>query len=200
MLQDQNIVKGCQQFHPASQKALYEKFSGVMFGVCLRYAANREEAKDLLHEGFLKIFTCISQYRNEGSLEGWVRRVMVTTSLLHLRKKKKITFENIDAKESYQNINVEEELQDCDLKNSDFSEAELLATINSLPPMNKIVFNLYYIENYSHKEIGDLLGINEVTSRTRLLRSRKMMQSHLVKLSEEKLKGSGSSYLKPNLS
>jgi RNA polymerase sigma factor (sigma-70 family) len=201
MLKDQDIIKGCQNFNPISQKALYEKFASKMFGVCLRYAANREEAKDLLHEGFLKIFTCISQYRNEGSLEGWVRRIMVTTSLLHLRKKKKLNFENIDGKSSYQYDNLEDENYDLDeIKNRDFTEEELLSSINILPDINKIVFNLYYIEKYSHKEIGELLGINEVTSRTRLLRSRKIMQEYLRQLSDEKLKvNSNNSIHKSNL-
>jgi RNA polymerase sigma-70 factor (ECF subfamily) len=162
-----------------------------MKGVCLRYSSNAEEAKDILQESFIKVFSKIHSFSNKGSLEGWIRRIVINTAINHFNRNKKFNHDNIDDLNTYSNIMDGEEYdhlevisndEDSLLSNLNFSETELIGAINSLPESFRLVFNLFYIENHSHKDISELLSIEENTSRSRLFRAKKILQKHLYTL------------------
>ncbi|MDB5256327.1 MAG: Sigma-70 region 2 [Chitinophagaceae bacterium] len=180
MLDEKDIIKGCKKSESSSQQVLYNLYKQKMYGVCLRYISDKDEAKDVLQDGFVKVFQNFAQYKGDGSLEGWIRRVIVNTALTYLRKKKKIVFEPLTTDEQLSDSNSQE--QSTALSEIDFTEEELLATINLLPDDFKIVFNLFCLENYSHKEISELIKINENTSRSRLNRARHLLQNYLLKM------------------
>ena len=146
-------------------------------GVCYRYSKDPEEAKDILHDGFLKVFSNIEKYNHKGSLEGWIRRIIVNTAIDHFRK-----FKNIF---SMSESNVESEMiesyQTNYDANSQLNEKELLKAINNLSPAYKLVFNMYAIEGFSHKEISEKLGINIGTSKSNLSKARMNLQKDLEK-------------------
>jgi RNA polymerase sigma factor (sigma-70 family) len=173
----QRMVDGCVQGDQKSQHELYQLYYSKMMGVCYRYANDPEEAKDILHDGFLKVYANISKYNYKGSLEGWVRRIVVNTAIDHFRK-----FKNIF---SMSESNIESEMiqshhTDYDA-NAQMNEQELLKAINNLSPAYKLVFNLYAIEGYSHKEIAEKLSINIGTSKSNLAKARMNLQKELEK-------------------
>ncbi|MCU0428482.1 MAG: sigma-70 family RNA polymerase sigma factor [Cytophagaceae bacterium] len=195
MLSEQEIIKGCKDFDPLAQQLLYKKYVGTMRMVCLRYSKDREEAKDLLQEGFIKIYTQISKFNNAGSLEGWMKRVMVNTAITHFHKSKKMVFEpfepysDSDSEETKRSNHVNlGESEDTELESEvEFTHEELLEALNQLPEGYRLVFNMYHIEEYSHAEIGKFFGYDERTSRTRLFRARKMLQDILQQVSASKI-------------
>ena len=143
--------------------------------VCLRYGSNRETAEDLLQEGFIKVFSAIGSFEGSGSFEGWMRRIFVNTALEYLRK-------NDILKESVE-IDNAEVLQEVDYSAIErISADELMELIAELPPGFRTVFNMFVIEGYSHKEIGDALGITESTSRSQLTRAKRLLQKKLEEL------------------
>ncbi len=154
------------------QKALYKRFASKMLGVTLRYTRNREEAEDLLQEGFIKVFRSISQYTGPGSFEGWVRRIFVNTALESLRKAK-MKFSN----EEVQDLRNEHH-QEADVMSS-IGMKDLLRMIQGLTPGYQAVFNLYVIEGYQHQEIAKLLEISEGTSKSQLARARMILQEKI---------------------
>lgn len=167
------LVKGCIKQHPAAQRVLYERFSSLMMGVCYRYARNRTDAEDMLQEGFIKVFNNIGQYRHEGSLEGWIRRIMVTSAINFLNRNKYLRL-NIDMDQAGE-VMVEppntEKLHDT----------ELMQLLHQLPVGYKTIMNLYAIEGYSHREIGTMLNIAESTSRSQYMRARKLLMGLMDK-------------------
>jgi len=183
---EQNIIKGCIAYDNAAQKALYKLYAPKMYSICLRYVKDTDEAKDVMQECFIKVFTSIQKFRSEGSLEGWVKRILVNTALNHIRKNKAV-LQYVDATE-IELANLEDTSNDEGLEGVDFSEEELLNQIQALPEQYKIIFNLYCFEDYSHKMIAEQLSISETGSRVRLIRARKMLQSSLMKLQQERLK------------
>ncbi len=166
---DEQIVDGCIKNNALAQKHLYEKFSRKMMGVCLRYCDSTEEAEDVVQNGFISVFQNIESFKATGSLEGWVRRVMVNTALTNIRKNKKLK-QNI-ALES-----VEFMLPSSHHTSDSFAAKDLLKIIQTLPTGFKTVFNLYAIEGYSHKEIGDMLNISEGTSKSQYSRAKAFLQ------------------------
>lgn len=167
---DEQLVLGCVNARADAQQKLYERFSRKMFGVCLRYSSGREEAEDLLQEGFVTVFQKISSYRSEGSLEGWVRRIMVNTALAHFRQQKmKWTDEAPD-----------ESVADTTSVEGSLETRELLAMIQTLPAGFRTVFNLFAIEGYTHREIGQMLGISENTSKSQYSRARVHLMKRLT--------------------
>lgn len=168
------ILAGCIRNNAASQDALYHRFSPRMFGVCYRFAKNREDAEDMLQEGFIRVFTQIHQYRNEGSLEGWIRRIIVHTCINVLKKNKKFA-DTVDISEAHGLViraeNVPAILQ----------AKEIVDCIRLLPLGYRTVLNLYAIEGYSHKEIGHMLDIEESTSRSQYTRAKALLEDILVK-------------------
>ena len=181
MLNQEDIIKGCRKNESSAQKQLYDLFNKKMYGICLRYISDKDAAKDILQDAFVKVFMDFNKYKGEGSLEGWLRRVFVTTALMHLRQKKKLNLEPlVDNTDSYALTTDDDE--NNSISTLDFTQEELFNTINLLPDDFKVVFNLFCVENYSHKEISNLLDINENTSRSRLNRARHILQGHLLKL------------------
>ncbi|MBK9639189.1 MAG: RNA polymerase sigma factor [Bacteroidetes bacterium] len=172
---DEQIHEAILREDASAQRLLYDKFARKMFGVCLRYIKQREEAEDLLQEGFIKVFQKISSYKAEGSLEGWIRRVMVNTALDHIRQQKMLWTDLSDI--------IEE--GDEPVIGHEIGAAELMAELQKLPIGYKTVFNLYAIEGYTHKEIGILLGISEGTSKSQYSRARNQLMILVQELNKE---------------
>jgi RNA polymerase sigma factor (sigma-70 family) len=175
---DEDFIERCMSNDPKSQGELYKHFAPKMFGICLRYAKNQMEAEDVLQDGFIKVFRYLKDYRNEGSLEGWIRKTMVNTAINFYKKKIKYLKDvSLDQTEP---INTEEESAidklSCD---------ELLEMIRELPDGYRMVFNLNVIEGFTHKEIGGMLNISENTSKSQLSRARGVLQEKL----KNKVKG-----------
>jgi len=169
---ENELIKGCLQRDRTAQKLLYDTFSSKMFGLCYRYVKNSMEAEDIVVTAFTKIFNKIDQFKGEGSFEGWIRRIVVNEALGFLRKNKPLYLETdldrVDRDPKYNQL-------------SDHLEAEdLIAMIQELPTGYRIVFNLYAIDGYSHKEIAQQLGINENTSKSQLSRARVYLQKILA--------------------
>ncbi|MFB1021679.1 MAG: sigma-70 family RNA polymerase sigma factor [Vicingaceae bacterium] len=171
---EERIIQGCINEEKSAQQYLYETYSPKMYYVCLRYARHASEAQDMLQDGFIKVFDNIGSFKSNGSFEGWIRRIVVNTALNYCRKS---SFKQ-------EQIGIED-YQDTVVKSkavSNLGEKELLALIQKLPDGYRMVFNLYVIEGYSHKEIGEMLNVTESTSRSQLAKSRKWMQNELEKL------------------
>ncbi|MCX6290682.1 MAG: RNA polymerase sigma factor [Bacteroidetes bacterium] len=166
---DEEMIKSCVSGDPQAQKLLYDRHSKKMMGICLRYASDEQEAEDMMQEGWIKVFNNIHSFRFEGSVEGWIKRIMVNTSLDCLRKNKN-RFNLVDINET------QETIVSGVYSSDNLSTKELLKVIQQLPPGYRSVFNLYAIEGYSHKEIGELLGIHENTSKSQYSRARVQLQ------------------------
>ena len=151
-----------------AQQQLYEQHYGKMMGICLRYAGSRDEALDLLHEGFIKAFQNIQRYRPGTSISAWIRTIMVNTCIDYYRKNVRRRTEDIDAVYTAST-------DDPDVL-SNLTEQEILSAVQELSPAYRAVFNLYVVEGYSHKEIGEALGITESTSRSNLVKARAKLQ------------------------
>ena len=179
MVSLEKIIKGCQQNRMKYQKMLYDMFADKMFGICIRYAKTREEAEDTFQEGFVRVFKHIDKYSFTGSFEGWMRKIFLNTAISNFRKNSKNYFRaEIDS--------VEYSTTPDTFENLEFTEEELLALINELPEGYRIVFNLYAIEGYKHKEIAELLDIDENTSKTQLFRARNYLKQRLTELKKQK--------------
>ena len=175
-----NIIEGCRRRQSKAQQVLYEQFSARMFGVCLRYAGCREDAEDILHEGFMKVFGKIHQFEGKGSFEGWMRRIMVNTALEKYRNQYKII--NINDVAKAPDMPSYEDLAE------DLTVQELIQFIKELSPKYRIVFNLYAIEGYSHKEISEMLNISEGTSKSNLSRARVILQEKVNKFYHQSIR------------
>jgi RNA polymerase sigma-70 factor (ECF subfamily) len=175
---EEKLIRSCQKGQASAQREIYTKYAGKMMGVCLRYVNSRFEAEDILISGFMKVFDKIGQYKHEGSFEGWVRKVMVNEALGYIRKNKSIYMEVEIEKADYQaDFNTEASHQ--------LEAEELLQLVQQLPPGYKTVFNLYAIEGYSHKEIAEMMGISESTSKSQLSRARALLQQQLENLEKK---------------
>jgi RNA polymerase sigma factor (sigma-70 family) len=163
------ILNGCLKGKREFQKILYERYSGKMLYVCLRYTKNRDEAEDVLQEAFIKVFNNLNKFKAEGSLEGWVRRICVNCSLEFLRSKKRTVF--FDDIENSHQIS-----EDSNSIIGTINTKDLHNLIMKLPDGYRLVFNLFVIEGYSHKEISALLGISEGTSKSQLSKARVHLQ------------------------
>jgi RNA polymerase sigma factor (sigma-70 family) len=167
------MLDGCLNNSPAAQDALYSRFSPRMLGVCYRFARNKEDAEDMLQEGFIKVFSQIHQFRGQGALEGWIRRIIVHTCINVLKKNKKFSdcVDIMYAGNMYLNEqNIPSILQ----------AKQVVESIRLLPLGYRTVLNLYAIEGYSHKEIGQMLDIEESTSRSQYTRAKAMLEQILT--------------------
>lgn len=171
---EENLIKKCASGNSLAQKTFYEKFAGKMMGVCLRYAQDYEEAQDVMQDAFIKIFNNLPDYKKKGSLEGWVRRIVVNTALDSYRKNKK-HIGNVDVD------TVDYMLDDNAYIIESLNADDLLVIINKLPAGYKVVFNLFAIEGYSHKEIAERLNITESTSKSQYSRAKKTLREILLK-------------------
>jgi len=168
------MLAGCLKNNAAAQEALYSRFSPRMLGVCYRFAKNREDAEDMLQDGFIKVFTQIHQYRNEGAFEGWIRRIVVHTCINILKKNKKFS-DSVDIIHA-NSIHVKEEVIP-----SIMQAKQVVECIRTLPLGYRTVLNLYAIEGYSHKEIANMLDIEESTSRSQYTRAKAMLEEILIR-------------------
>ena len=172
MLSERELIKGCAERDRAFQKALYDRYCRKMMAVCLRYARSTHEAEDMLQEGFIKIFNSIGAFRSESKLETWVTRIMINTALNSLRQKLYM-LPMVDVTE----LQISE---DEGINLSDFNLSELIATVQSLPDGCRIVFNLFAIEGYGHKEIAEMLTISEGTSKSQYNRAKSLLRAKLI--------------------
>jgi RNA polymerase sigma factor (sigma-70 family) len=181
---EEEIILGCINKKQNCQQKLYERFYGKMLGVCMRYAADRDEAKDMLQDGFMKVFDNISKYDSKGSIEGWVRRVIVNTTIDFVRKNQK-TMAIVDTNISIDDLQSAETNEDADAEElNHLSMEELLNMIQRLSPAYRTVFNLYVFEEYTHQQIADPLSISVGTSKSNLAKARLSLQRLILKLKE----------------
>lgn len=168
---DHDLIRGCLQNNAAMQKKLYDKYAAKMYGIALRYAHSQEDAKDILQDGFVKVYKNLSKYKGTGSFEGWMRRIMVNTAIEHYRKKNN----NYEIQESH-----EESITDGDVTALDkLAAAEILNMVKALPNGYRTVFNLFAIEGYSHKEIAEMMNISEGTSKSQFARAKALLQEKI---------------------
>lgn len=179
-ISEADLIKGCINNDRRMQEELYRRFAPRMYAVCLRYAGNTEEAEDILQEGFIKIFKKLSSFRSEGSFEGWIRRIFVNTSIEHFRRK--IYLQPITEQEEN---TVEGKLLSV-LDN--LAEKDIIELVQQLSPGYRTVFNMYVVEGFTHKEIGEMLGISEGTSKSQLSRAKVILQDMVKKFIDEKTK------------
>lgn len=176
---ESELIAACKKQERSAQREIYERFSPRMLSVCLRYASDREKAKDLLQDGFVTVFSKIGSYNGDGSFEGWMRKVFVNTSLMELRKKD-VLRDTQDVTELRGNApftdNVLEKIEG----------KVILNLISQMPPGFKAVFNLSVFDGYSHAEIAKMLGISEGASRSQLSRARIWLQEKILKLEKKK--------------
>ncbi len=174
-ISESDLIKGSLDKDRKMQEMLYQRFSSKMYGVCLRYCKNTDDAQDLLQDGFVKVFRNIEKFRGDGSFEGWMRRIFVNTSIEHFRRTSK----------NYSVTDTEDvSIEDPSLTALDnLAEKDIIKMIQELSPGYRQVFNMYVIEGYSHKDIGEILGISEGTSKSQLARAKGILK----KMVEEKL-------------
>lgn len=166
------LINGCLREERGAQRRLYELTSPVMFAICLRYADSYQTAEDLLQEGYIKVFRNMGNYRGDGSFEGWMKRIFVNTAIEHFRRQARM----------YPVTNLESPLAQAQAGDAmDHLEVDdLMAFIRRLSPGYRTVFNLYAVEGYSHREIGEMLGISEGTSKSQLSRARYLLQQMIA--------------------
>lgn len=178
-MDDNTLVVECVKGNAKAQKMLFDKFASKMMSVCMRYANDTMEAEDVLQEGFVKVFSKLPDFKMEGSLEGWIRRIMVNTSLDAIRKQKRHLGDTKLEDVEYKVTNLES-------ANDQLMAEDLMKLVQALPDGYKVVFNLFAIEGYSHKEIADLLGVTENTSKSQYSRARAYLRTQLEKLEVER--------------
>ncbi|MBX3103176.1 MAG: RNA polymerase sigma factor [Bacteroidetes bacterium] len=168
---DAELVAACQRGKASAQEVVYQQYSRRMFGLCMRYAASREEAEDILQDGFVKVFAKITQYQHTGSFEGWIRRIILNTAIEYYRRRVRTPLqEELCYAEEAPYANWQLESLDMDA---------LVRQIQALPDGCRAVFNLFEVEGYSHKEIAEMLGISEGTSRSQLNYAKRKLQAYL---------------------
>ena len=178
---EQELISACINNNPRAQKMLFEQYAGIMLGVCARYCPNLEDAKDALHEGFIKIFKQISTFKGQSRLQTWMTRIMIFTAIDHFKKSIKFNYyENDEAIYKATNSSISEEIE---YEEEQVNINDLYSIINELPDGYKVVFNLYAIDGFTHKQIAEKLNISVGTSKSQLARARKLLQ----KLVKEKL-------------
>ncbi|HBP44706.1 MAG TPA: RNA polymerase subunit sigma-70 [Flavobacteriales bacterium] len=174
---DINLIEACKRSKPSAQREMYVRFSPMMFAVALRYTSGRADAEDILQEAWIKVFRHLESFSEHNSFEGWLRRIVVNTAITHYRRNQKHAFQ-LDVDEVH--------ATPADLeafKELDFTREELATAIAELPKGYGMVFNMYVIEGYKHKEIAERLGIDLNTSKSQLSRARKYLQAILTNMS-----------------
>lgn len=175
---ESDLISGCINGDRKMQRELYERYSAKMFGVCLRYAGSTEEAEDILQEGFIKVFKKIGSYRGDGSFEGWIRRIFVNTAIEQFRRKTYL--QPITEREE----NSVEATYLSVLDN--LAEKDIVKLVQQLSPGYRTVFNMYVVEGYTHRQIAEVLGISEGTSKSQLSRAKIILQELVKKHIEKK--------------
>jgi RNA polymerase sigma-70 factor (ECF subfamily) len=176
MMSDQQIIDLCAKHDRKAQQVLYDRYSRLLLGVCLRYSADKAEAEDILQESFLKIFNSIKEYSGSGSFIGWLRKIAVNTAITYYHKNLKFRY-HIEIEEF-----VSSETGVMSFEEDFFTSEELYMVLNELPAGYRMVFNLYAVEGYKHKEIAEILGIDTNTSKSQYSRAKASIREKLEKL------------------
>jgi RNA polymerase sigma factor (sigma-70 family) len=179
-MSDQQIIEGCARHNRKAQRVLYDKYSRLLLGVCLRYASDKSEAEDILQDSFLKIFFNIKEYSGTGSFIGWLRKVTVNTAITHYHKNLKFRY-HVEIEEY-----VSAETGVTSFEEDFYTSEELFSVLNELPAGYRMVFNLYAIEGYKHKEIAEIMGIDTNTSKSQYSRAKAVLREKLEKIGKLK--------------
>ncbi len=178
MISEEAIIEGCKASDRLMQKLLFQKYSSKMLGICLRYSKDKHEAEDVMMEGFMIIFEKIKQFKNEGSFEGWMKRVMVNLAISNYRKNLKHYYSE-DVSDFEFEGNFTNQLDNLSAK-------ELLSSMQKLPEGYRVIFNLFVVEGYSHNDIAEKLKISVGTSKSQLSKARKSFQALILKNNDSK--------------
>lgn len=171
-LKESDLIAACKKQNSKGQRMLYDRYAPLMLGMCKRYVKGELEAEDVMIKGFMKVFSKIDLFEGKGSFEGWMKRIMINESLTFIRQNKAMYLET--------DIEIAEREPDYDKISTELEAKDLLKMVNALPSGYRTIFNLYAIEGYSHKEIAELLGINENTSKSQLSRARMQLQKKIL--------------------
>jgi len=183
MVIDEQIVKDCIAGKRQAQRMLFDTFAPSMLGVCIRYCHDRDEAEDILQEAFIKVFQNIHSFRGEGSLAGWIKRVIVNHAINYINKRNKIArHEKLDEIRETEIMDLNDAIEFPD----EYNPALLLKLIQELPEGYRTVFNMHIFEDYGHKEIAELLGISENTSKTQLFKARRWLKNKIEESRQKK--------------
>jgi len=185
MMSDQQIIEGCANHERKAQQVLYDKYSRFLLGVCLRYAVDKAEAEDILQDSFLKIFASVKDFSGTGSFIGWMRKIAVNTAITHYHKNLKYRY-HVDIEEY-----VSTETGVTSFEEDFFTSEELYKVLNELPTGYRMVFNLYAVEGYKHKEIAEILGVDTNTSKSQYSRAKAAIRDKLEKLGRLKISYGG---------
>ena len=174
-LTDKELVSACLKNNREAQKVFYKRFASKAYGICLRFSKGNNQAEDILQEGFIKVFGNLSKFRFEGSLEGWIKRIIVNVAIDYVKKNVK----------HFQELN--ENIDDsCDIFENDvisrLSAEDLMKMVQELPDSKRLIFNLYAYEGYAHKEIAEMLGISVMTSKSQYCKAKKILQERLLNI------------------
>jgi RNA polymerase sigma factor (sigma-70 family) len=180
----EDLIKCCKAGERKAQELLYKQFASKMLGVCLRYATDRMEAEDMLQNGFIRVFNKMNDFRGEGSFEGWIRRIMVHSSIEYYRKHHKM-LQTVDMEDAGNEPSVNPAAL------SNLEAKDLVTLIQKLSPGYRMVFNLYAIEGYSHREIGEIMGISEGASKSQLSRARTILKGQIGKSEGKRYENAG---------
>ncbi len=182
MMSEQDIIEGCISHNRKAQQILWKKYAGYLLSICLRYSTDRPEAEDILQESLLKIYSNIGDYSGTGSFKGWLAKVTVNCAITHYHKHLRHKH-HVDIND-YVSVEMGEDSFESDF----YTSEELMIVLNSLPPGYKMVFNLYTIEGYKHREIAEMLGIDVNTSKSQYSRARAILRKRLEDLGRIKKK------------
>lgn len=172
MWNEELLIKECLKNNRNAQKQLYDKYASKLMGVCVRYTNAKEDAEDVLIEGFTTIFQKLSMYKGDGSFEGWMKRIMINTAISHFRLNSKYRFHQ-DIEEVHQEIEHQETVIEK------METQRIMKLVNSMPEGYRMIFNLYAVEGFTHREIAEQLGLSEGTSKSQFSKARKWLQSRL---------------------
>jgi len=178
MNSEKDILAGCIKGKQSAQWELYTRYSRLLLAICNRYAKDLDEAEDILQEGFVKIFLNIKEFKGDGSIVAWMRRIMINTAITHYHKMKKHRYH--DDLDEVKETKFDDYLWD----EAEFTRDELYNIIHRMPAGYRMVFNLYAVEGYKHREIAEIMGIDENTSKSQYSRARRWLQERLIKIKE----------------
>ncbi len=182
ILNEKSLVEQCQNQNRQAQKILYEKYFRKMLAICLRYLKSEDDSLEVLNDAFLKVFSKIKQYKSEGSLEGWIKKIVINSSIDFVRSNKEYKNKFILTNEFslYGSPNTDDySLDSFPFMNSDMSKEQLFELITELPPATRVVFNLFVIDDFTHKQISNQLNISEGTSKWHLSNARKLLKEKI---------------------
>jgi len=181
-ISEENLIEGCIEGNRYAQKMLFEKYRSLMFSICMRYAKSRDEAEDVMIDGFMKIYTSLSEFKKKGSFEGWMKKIMVNAAINNYRSNLKHYYNTTIDDENFLEIKNETD----DFK-TNYSAEYLIKLIQGLPDGYRMVFNLFEIEGYSHKEVAEMMNISISTAKTQLFYAKKTLQKKLTKINQEEI-------------